>query len=405
MEHSSLHNLLSRNLSGVYRDPRRILSDTETLLNSPLGRHLHPTAQPLTSNDGTVTPSVLMLQGILPMVYRNVTYNVPIDVYLPAPYPACPPTVYVRPVSTMAIKANHRHVGMDGRVYMPYLHEWRANTHNLSELAVWMSSLFGSEPPCYAKPSPAPPSTPSIPYSSKKENEEQERIRLQQLEKEIAEANLAAKVAREESLKEAQLKAEQIKLQKEHEQQLSYMRFMATSKVQYELQMKFRNAKDDLHETLKNQKLLDYGRNEIQQLIMEAEERKEELIALNDEMDAEVKRLEQWLEEAADKLIPKPNLQQQKEGNADDNNHSSTQSSNNSKNVDLIALPIDTHSSQMLQLAAENAAIDDCIYVLDQSMGRGNMPLEVFRKEVRRLSTRQFMVKAHFLMKMQILGD
>jgi len=83
--------------------------------------------------------------------------------------------------------------------------------------------------------------------------------------------------------------------------------------------------------------------------------------------------------------------------NADDNNRSSKQSSNNNKNEDLISLPIDTHSSQMLQLAAENAAIDDCIYVLDQSMGRGNMPLEVFLKEVRRLSKRQFMVKAHLM--------
>jgi len=52
----------------------------------------------------------------------------------------------------MAIKENHRHVGLDGRVYLPYLHEWKGNTHDLRELVVWMSSLFGSEPPCYAKP-------------------------------------------------------------------------------------------------------------------------------------------------------------------------------------------------------------------------------------------------------------
>ena len=431
MDSSSLHNLLSRNLSGVYRDPQRIHRDTETLLKSPLGRHLRPTTQPLTSNDGSVTPSVLMLHGTLPMTYRNVTYNVPIDLYLPPPYPQRPPTVYVRPVSNMAIKENHRHVGMDGRVYMQYLHDWRAQTHDLRELAVWMSSLFGSEPPCYAKPAGAsnivnassnvatsassygsssshrPPAyaqaTQSTrnsynPYTAStttnsninsnnrsREAEEQEQKRQQQIEKEIAEANLVAKIAREGSLKEAQLKEEQSRLQKDHEQKLSSMRAMATSKVQYELQVVFRDAKDDLRVTLKNQKLLDYGEDEIQQLLKEGEERKEELMVLNDEMDGAVKMLEDWLE-TADK-------QQQQGGDNGNNNSSSPQSSK----VDLIALPTDTYSSQMLQLAAENAAIDDCIYFLDQSMARGNIPLDVFLKEVRRLSKRQFMVKAHLI--------
>ncbi len=363
------------------------------------------------------------------MTYRNVTYNIPIDLYLPSQYPQRSPVVYVRPVSNMAIKENHRHVGMDGRVYMPYLHEWGAHTHDLRELAVWMSSLFGSEPPCYAKPAGTsnvaaaaassshhrPPAyaqaTQSAtntynPYTSSnnnaqatqsttnscdpyacfdfnvsKQTEEEERIRQQQVEKEIAEANLAAKIAREESFKEAQLKAEQSRLQHEHEEKLSSMRAIATSKVQYELQGVFRDAKDDLRVTLKNQKLLDYGKEEIQQLLKEGEERKEELIVLNNEMDGAVKRLEGWLD-AADQ-----------QGGENGINDSSSQLSK----VDLMALPTDTHSSQMLQLAAENAAIDDCIYFLDQSMARGNIPLDVFLKEVRKLSKRQFMVKAHLI--------
>lgn len=428
---NSIHNQLSRNLSGVYRDPQRILRDVDTLLNTSLGRNLRPKTEPLTSNDGSVTPSVLVLHGTLPMVYRNVTYNIPIDLYLPPQYPQCPPIVFVRPVSSMAIKENHRHVGMDGRVYMPYLHEWGAQTHELRELAVWMSSLFGSEPPCYAKPAGAasrvgvassnvasssygsssisqrPPAyaqaTQSIassynPYpagsssnsnnnnGSRREAEEQERRKQQQIEKEIAEANLAAKIAREESIKEAKFKAEQSRLKKDHEEKLSSMRVMATSKVQYELQVVFREAKDDLRVTLKNQKLLDYGKEEIQQLLKEGEDRKKELMALNDEMDGAVKDLEGWLEAAE--------TQQQQQQEADnDNNNSSSQSSK----VDQMALPVDTHSSQMLQLAAENAAIDDCFYFLDQSLAQKNIPLKVFLEEVRKLSKRQFTVKAHLI--------
>ena len=360
------------------------------------------------------------------MVYRNVTYNIPIDLYLPPQYPLCPPIVFVRPVSSMAIKENHRHVGMDGRVYMPYLHEWGAQTHELRELAVWMSSLFGSEPPCYAKPvgaasrvaqvassnvasssygsssiSQRPPAyaqaTQSIassynPYPAGSSNSsnnngsrEEERRKQQQIEKEIAEANLAAKIAREESIKEAKLKAEQSRLQKDHEEKLSSMRVMATSKVQYELQVVFREAKDDLRVTLKNQKLLDYGKEEIQQLLKEGEERKEELMTLNDEMDGAVKDLEGWLEAAE--------TQQQQQEADNDNNNSSSQSSK----VDQMAIPVDTHSSQMLQLAAENAAIDDCFYFLDQSLANKNIPLKVFLEEVRKLSKRQFTVKAHLI--------
>lgn len=364
------------------------------------------------------------------MVYRNVTYNIPIDLYLPPQYPQCAPIVYVRPVSNMAIKENHRHVGRDGRVYMPYLHEWGAQTHELRELAVWMSSLFGSEPPCYAKPAVGASSRVGSAAASSNNNvaaasygsssvrppayaqatqqstttqsatassynaylppdfcctglsaEEQQRLKQQQIEKEVAEANLAAKIAREESLKEAQLKAEQARLEKDHEEQLASMRVMAISKVQYELQVVFRDAKDDLRVTLKNQKLLDYGKEEIQQLLKEGEERKEELMVLNDEMDEAVKSLEGWLEAA----------EQQEDEN--DNSNSSSQSTK----VDSIALPVDTHSSQMLQLAAENAAIDDCFYFLDKSLAQKNIPLKVFLEEVRKLSKRQFTVKAHLI--------
>jgi hypothetical protein len=316
----------------------------------------------------------------------------------------------------MAIKENHRHVGNDGRVYMPYLHEWQMNTSDLRELAVWMSSLFGSEPPCYAKPvgnvdsmssgshrpppayaqattqsvtsnnshsSYAPSSIASSNNNSSINNnnrrDEQQRQRQQQIEKEIAEANLAAKVAREASLHEAQLAEQQSKLKHQHEQQVSSMKVMAISKVQYELTHGvFHNVKNDLRITLHNQKLLDYGRKEeLEVQIKDGEERKEELLQLNMEMEESVKRLEEWLEIAE--------RQQQQDGEEE------------GIDVDSMAIPTDTHSAQMLQLSAENAAIDDCIYFLDQSMARGNIPLDVFLKEVRKLSRRQFMAKAHLI--------
>ncbi len=53
----------------------------------------------------------------------------------------------VRASSGMSLKVGHRHVDQTGLVYLPYLHEWTARTHNLVELIANMSSVFGAEPP------------------------------------------------------------------------------------------------------------------------------------------------------------------------------------------------------------------------------------------------------------------
>jgi len=426
MSSESLGTFIHR-LSGVYRDPQRVLRDAETLLSSPLGTHLRPTTEPLIRNDGTSTPPVLLLRGTIPMTYRGVTYNLPIDMYLVQEYPIRPPTVFIRPVSSMAIKENHRHVGLDGRVYLPYLHEWKGNTHDLRELVVWMSSLFGSEPPCYAKPTGTaaaarpvvsngnrnghhhnnPPayaqattvslnggqsssyataqsltassvaSSYNTATSSATTNVDEERRRA--FEKEIADANMAAETARRAAAEEHRLKVEQQRLEREHEQNLLSLRTMATSKVQFEIQNLFKSLKDDLRITLKNQKQLEDGTREIEALIKEGKDRKLQLITVKDNIEKEIEKLEVWLTAVKN--------EQQSETNETD------ESNNRQCTADLIALPADTHSAQMLALSAENAAIDDCIYFLDRALVRGSIGLDVFLKEVRRLSKRQFLAK------------
>lgn len=52
------------------------------------------------------------------------TYNIPICIYLMDTHPYNPPIIYVKPTSTMQIKPG-RHVDAVGRVYLPYLHEWK----------------------------------------------------------------------------------------------------------------------------------------------------------------------------------------------------------------------------------------------------------------------------------------
>lgn len=59
--------------------------------------------------------------------------------------------MFVRPTANMTIKANHRHVDMQGCVYLPYLHEWKT-TSNLQGLAEVASGVFSIEPPLFSKP-------------------------------------------------------------------------------------------------------------------------------------------------------------------------------------------------------------------------------------------------------------
>ena len=319
------------------------------------------------------------------MTYRGVTYNLPIDMFLPPPYPSRPPTVFVRPVASMAIRENHRHVGLDGQVYLPYLHEWRPGTHNLSELAVWMSSTFGSDPPCYAKPRQAasnnkPPSvassiTSSYNSSNSSSVDEQRRFAI---EREIAEANLAAEIARKASAKEARLEKEAKQMKLKHDEQLSSLKAMATSKAQFRIQQIFDETRVELRKELRDQMLLESSKEKIQQLLKEGEERKTLLKNENINMDSAIQNLEAWV--AA--------LEEHKKGREE-----KSSAENEECKIDLLTIPTDTHSAQMLSLSAESAAIDDCIYFLDRALVKGNIPLDVFLKEVRKLSKRQFMAK------------
>lgn len=48
----------------------------------------------------------------------------------------------------------------------------------------------------------------------------------------------------------------------------------------------------------------------------------------------------------------------------------------------------------MLELVAENAALEDALYYLDQGLTDGVITVDVFMKEVRRLARKQFVARA-----------
>merc|ERR1712110_935729 len=75
--------------------------------------------------------------------------------------------VFVQPTATMVIRQG-RHVDASGKVYLPYLSEWKMKKSDLVGLVGILCTVFGMEPPVVAKPpsGPARPAQPPVRTSS-----------------------------------------------------------------------------------------------------------------------------------------------------------------------------------------------------------------------------------------------
>lgn len=69
------------------------------------------------------------------------------------PYNA--PICYVKPTADMHIKVS-MYVDQNGKIYLPYLHDWQPNSSDLMGLIQVMIVTFGEHPPVYSKPKETP---------------------------------------------------------------------------------------------------------------------------------------------------------------------------------------------------------------------------------------------------------
>jgi|NOAtaT_6_FD_contig_51_145458_length_935_multi_2_in_0_out_0_1 ESCRT-I complex subunit TSG101 len=140
---------LMQELNGVYTDPTRVLQDASKLLHSEQGSELIPKILPVAERKGHVNEyhkRALCFTGCIPIVYQGGRYQIPIQLFLVPSYPSSPPICYVRALDTMVLKENHKHVGADGMIYMPYLHQWN-NQCNLVDLVLNMVSQIKQKIP------------------------------------------------------------------------------------------------------------------------------------------------------------------------------------------------------------------------------------------------------------------
>lgn len=371
--YSSVSQLINR-LGGVYRDPSRVSRDATTTLTSNIGQNLRPSIANLVGNDG-VSSNVMLLKGTVPMVYRGGQYHVPIDIYFPPKYPVKPPVAFVRPVPTMMIKDGHRNVGSDGMVYMPYLHSWQGNSHNIVAMCTHMSNIFGKDPPLFARPAGqtednlARPSVTAQP--PRYEHIQQEQARLTKLAEETRVANEAAEVARRAH---------------REEQQNDAIKYQAKGQLKSKMQTRLRafdnTCRRDIESLVKDQIMLEKSAKYVTGVSGDPKSGQMEcLLSKKKELEEHHEKIDE-LTEKMNEYISK--LEEQKDAAKE-------------VDVDELVLPIDIYSGQMLALAAENAAISDALFFLDKGLVRGVIELDMHLKMVRKLARRQFLVKAQLL--------
>ncbi|XP_013390436.1 uncharacterized protein LOC106158870 [Lingula anatina] len=117
-------------------------------------KDLRPNVDSFVFNDGN-RKELLCLAGTIPVTYKGTIYNIPVCVWLLETHPYNPPVVNVKPTATMQIKPG-QYVDANGRVYLPFLFEWRHPQSDLLGLIQIMCIIFGETPPVFTKKAEGP---------------------------------------------------------------------------------------------------------------------------------------------------------------------------------------------------------------------------------------------------------
>ncbi|KAI3635274.1 hypothetical protein MIR68_006840 [Amoeboaphelidium protococcarum] len=134
----------------------RVQKDSDQVLNK------YPALQP--SSDVVLVngkmQTVLVFSGTIPVQYRGSTYNIPICVKIPPPYPNSPPLCLVQPTFNMVIRPSVN-VDQSGQYIHPCVgREWNRSDYSLVSIIEKMQAAFSIEPPVYSRRSASP--SPSI---------------------------------------------------------------------------------------------------------------------------------------------------------------------------------------------------------------------------------------------------
>ncbi|XP_072034170.1 tumor susceptibility gene 101 protein-like [Amphiura filiformis] len=130
-----------------YRHRDKTKKDVLMVLKGYKG--LRPKVDFYTFNDGT-RKELLCLEGTIPIQFKGNTYNIPIHAWLMDTHPDNAPLCFVVPTPDMLIKPSVN-VDGNGRIYLPYLQDWRHPSSDLTGLVQVLGAVFSEKSPLYAK--------------------------------------------------------------------------------------------------------------------------------------------------------------------------------------------------------------------------------------------------------------
>ncbi|KAM5247281.1 tumor susceptibility gene 101 protein isoform 3-T3 [Ctenodactylus gundi] len=307
-----------------YRD----LTVRETVSVITQYKDLKPVLDSYVFNDGS-SRELMNLTGTIPVPYRGNTYNIPICLWLLDTYPYNPPICFVKPTSSMTIKTG-KHVDANGKIYLPYLHEWKHPQSDLLGLIQVMIVVFGEEPPVFSRPTisaPYPPYQATGPPNSP---------------------------SRDGTISEDTIRASLISA--------------VSDKLRWRMKEEMDRAQAELNALKRTEEDLKKGHQKLEEMVT----RLDQEVA---EVDKNIELLKKKDEELSSALEKMEN-----------------QSENN--DIDEVIIPTAPLYKQILNLYAEENAIEDTIFYLGEALRRGVIDLDVFLKHVRLLSRKQFQLRA-----------
>ncbi|XP_021119564.1 tumor susceptibility gene 101 protein isoform X2 [Heterocephalus glaber] len=321
MSESQLKKMVSKY---KYRD----LTVRETVSVITLYKDLKPVLDSYVFNDGS-SRELMNLTGTIPVPYRGNTYNIPICLWLLDTYPYNPPICFVKPTSSMTIKTG-KHVDANGKIYLPYLHEWKHPQSDLLGLIQVMIVVFGDEPPVFSRPTVSasyPPYQATGPPNSP---------------------------SRDGTISEDTIRASLISA--------------VSDKLRWRMKEEMDRAQAELNALKRTEEDLKKGHQKLEEMVT----RLDQEVA---EVDKNIELLKKKDEELSSALEKMEN-----------------QSENN--DIDEVIIPTAPLYKQILNLYAEENAIEDTIFYLGEALRRGVIDLDVFLKHVRLLSRKQFQLRA-----------
>lgn len=344
---------------------------------------LKPNRELFSFNNGT-QKYLLCLSGTIPVSYRGTVYNIPVAMYLLDNHPVAAPYCYVKPTATMQVRPG-RNVDANGRIYLPYLSEWKQHSHDLTGLVQIMSVVFSEQPPVvstsastsYQGPNPpypvaahgyprGPPSTnyqpTNLPYPSPNQSHLPYPTAQQM--------NYPGNTPYPRATHNQTLTPYPPNMSSQQQIPDDMMKASLKSAVNDKLKRRMKDACSQANTELSTLKQTENdlrGRQEkLKDIVSKLEK---ELVLVDSNIDI--------LCEKNKEMENKINEAQGKQEELD---------------VDEVVFPATPLYKQILESFAEEQAIEDTIFYLGEALRKGSVDLESFLKHVRSLSRQQFIL-------------